>query len=639
MRRREHGTQGRRGPRRAAVAVLAAVVALVALGGGAFLLLSEYAFVGGRLVDRDAQTLALPDGALPEAASLGALGALTTLDLRGREDVTAAYVEAAQAALPAGCEVLWTVRLSDGAFDSDAETLTLPGCTAEDAALLPYFPRLAAVDATGSTAYAALYEAAQALPGVAFTYTLAVGDAVLTNADTALTAAGVDDVGPLSEALPYFPALREADLRGGTAPEADLRALRAAFPDVHFRYTVHLDGGTFDSDADALDLSGVTFAGAQEAVDALSNFPNLTAADLSGTGLSAADGQAVAAALPELAVRYNVPLCGAVFASDAAELDLREAQVDAAALQAGLACFSALEAVLLPDGALDDAALDALEAAYPDVLFSRQIEVLGHAVSTVDTELDVSGTKIEDVQQVEDALQLLPRLSKLVMCGCGLTDEQMAALCEAHPQVRFVWTVQIGPHEVRTDATGFSTANPSKYTNPNASDEYNEKVRTTKRLQEGDLEPLRYCTDLVALDLGHNYLTDADLEVIASLTKLEILILADNKITDISALSSLKELQYIELFMNRIEDVSPLAELTNLIDVNICNIGLTDLSPLYQMTWLERLWYGMNPASTEDEQALAAALPDCACNYTTRDETGEGWREHERYTWMRSFFK
>lgn len=231
--------------------------------------------------------------------------------------MTAAYVEAAQAALPAGCEVLWTVRLSDGAFDSDAETLTLPGCTAEDAALLPYFPRLTAVDATGSTAYAALYEAAQALPGVAFTYTLAVGDAVLTNADTALTAAGVDDVDPLSEALPYFPALREADLRGGTAPEADLRALRAAFPDVHFRYTVHLDGGTFDSDAETLDLSGVTFAGAQEAVDALSNFPNLTAADLSGTGLSAADGQAVAAALPELAVRYDVPLCGAVFASDA----------------------------------------------------------------------------------------------------------------------------------------------------------------------------------------------------------------------------------------------------------------------------------------------------------------------------------
>lgn len=125
MRRREHGTQGRRGPRRAAVAVLAAVGR-----AGRARRRGVPAAVGicvcGRAAGRpDAQTLALPDGALPEAASLGALGALTTLDLRGREDVTAAYVEAAQAALPAGCEVLWTVRLSDGAFDSDAETLTL----------------------------------------------------------------------------------------------------------------------------------------------------------------------------------------------------------------------------------------------------------------------------------------------------------------------------------------------------------------------------------------------------------------------------------------------------------------------------------------------------------------------------------
>ena len=143
----------------------------------------------------------------------------------------------------------------------------------------------------------------------------------------------------------------------------------------------------------------------------------------------------------------------------------------------------------------------------------------------------------------------------------------------------------------------------------------------------------------MALDLGHNYLTDADLAVIAQLQNLEILILADNRITDISALKNLKKLRYIELFMNEIPDVSPLASLTELVDVNICNIGLTDLGPLYGMTWLERLWYGMNPASRADEEALATALPECQCNYTTRDETGEGWREHERYTWMRSFFK
>ena len=625
--------------RRTALVVLAALVVLVAAGGGAFLLLSENALLGGRLVDRDTQTLALPDGALPDAAALGRLGALTLLDLRGREDVTEDYVAAAKAVLPTGCEVLWTIRLTDGAFDSDEERLTLPNCTEADAALLPCFTALSAVDASDSAAYAALYVVSQMLPGVAFTYTLPVGDAVLTNADTRLAAAGVADVSVLSAALPYFPALREVDLRGGSVPEADLRALRAAFPGIHFRYTVHLGGKTFDSDAAQLDLTGVAFSSTQEAIDALSNFPSITEADLRGTGLPAEAAQEVAAALPALAVRYTVALCGGTFDSAAGELDLRALQVDAGALLEGLQHFSALATVCLPDGALDEQALEALAAAYPDVLFSRQIEVFGRTVSTFDTELDISGAKVSDPQQVEDALRQLPRLERLILCDCGLTDGQMAALSEAHPEVRFVWTVMIGTHKVRTDAVGFSTANPSKYTNPNASDAYNEKVRTTKRLKEGDLAPLQYCTDLVALDLGHNYLTDRDLEVIAGLKHLQILILADNKITDISALSGLKELKYIELFMNQIPDMSPLAALPNLIDVNVCNTGLEDLTPFYGMTGLERLWYAMNPATTEAKKALAAALPDCECNYTARDSTGEGWREHERYAWMRSFFR
>ena len=376
--RKKRRRPGGREPRRTAILVLAVLVALAALGGGGYLLLSEYALLGGRIVARDAVALALPDGALPEAAAFGALRSLQTIDLRGREDVTRDYVAAVQAAAPAGCEVLWTVRLSDGVFSSDAETLTLPGCTAADVAMLDCFPRLKRVDATGSTAYAALCEAAQARDDVAFTYALVVGDAVLTNADTTLTATGVDDVTALLQALPFFPALREADLRDGSAPAAEMRALCEAFPEIRFRYTVWMGGRAFDSDAETLDLSGVTFDDAQAAIDALSCFPNLEAADLFDSGLSATDGQAVAAALPALAVRYAVPLCGATFASDATELDLRELQVDAAALDAGLGHFSGLTAVLLPDGALDDAALDALEAAYPDVLFQRQIEVLGH---------------------------------------------------------------------------------------------------------------------------------------------------------------------------------------------------------------------------------------------------------------------
>ena len=47
----------------------------------------------------------------------------------------------------------------------------------------------------------------------------------------------------------------------------------------------------------------------------------------------------------------------------------------------------------------------------------------------------------------------------------------------------------------------------------------------------------------------------------------------------------------------------------------------------------------MNGLTSEQNREVVEALPNCLCNYTTRDETQEGWREHERYFWMRSFFK
>ncbi len=144
---------------------------------------------------------------------------------------------------------------------------------------------------------------------------------------------------------------------------------------------------------------------------------------------------------------------------------------------------------------------------------------------------------------------------------------------------------------------------------------------------------------MLALDLGHNYLTNEDLEVLQYLPHLQVLILADNKITDISALSYLKELQYLELFMNNVPDVSPLVGLPDLVDINIANIHLKDVTPLLSFTQAKRLWFSMNGLSSADNKAVINALPGCTCNCTTRNETDEGWREGDRYAWMRSFFE
>ena len=66
------------------------------------------------------------------------------------------------------------------------------------------------------------------------------------------------------------------------------------------------------------------------------------------------------------------------------------------------------------------------------------------------------------------------------------------------------------------------------------------------RLTSADIEVLKYCTDLQALDLGHQAITD--ISVIGDyLTQLRILILVDNKVNDLTPLSKLKHLHYLEL--------------------------------------------------------------------------------------------
>ena len=129
-----------------------------------------------------------------------------------------------------------------------------------------------------------------------------------------------------------------------------------------------------------------------------------------------------------------------------------------------------------------------------------------------------------------------------------------------------------------------------------------------------------------------------DLEVFRYLPHLQVLILVDNKFTDISALHQLKELRYVELFMNRIPDMSPLVGLENLTDINIANTRFEDITPLLSLTSAKRLWFSMNYLTAEQNKAVVDALPNCVCNCTTRDETGEGWREGETYQWIRSFF-
>ena len=614
--------------------VLALLLLLAAAAG--YLLLRDRAQKARQERIASLAELTVSDGdALPDAETLHAYTQLRMLDLRGRTDVTAAYVDAARTALPDGCGILWSVPMTDGLFDSDSTNLTLPSFGEADAALLPYFPRLTAVDASGSTAYAALLTLSRSNAPFSLRFTVPVGDRTLTMDDETLVAAGAPDLALLDETLFAFPALRRLDLSGADVDPAAMRALAAAHPNTTFSWMVPIGAARFDAASTALSLRGVDLPPEGELIEALALFPALASVDLHGTALSADESLRLVEALPNISFSFAATLFGQTYETDQPVLDLRETTCSADELAALLRPFSALETVFLPETAFDEAALLPVLTAHPNTLFVRPVTVLGKSVSNDAVELDVSKTAIASPDEVLDALAKLPRLTKLILCDCGLSDEQMERLLAERPDVKFVWNIHIRNHTIRTDATGFSTKNPSRFAGAEASDEYRKWVNSTVRLKEGDIAPLKYCTDLVALDLGHNFLTDSDLDVLQYLPHLQVLILADNRLTDISALAQLKELVYVELFMNNIQDVSPLLALPNLLDINICNIHLADGSALYGFTHAERLWFAMNDIPRTEWKAIADALPNCVCNYTTRDETGGGWREHPRYQWIR----
>ena len=159
-----------------------------------------------------------------------------------------------------------------------------------------------------------------------------------------------------------------------------------------------------------------------------------------------------------------------------------------------------------------------------------KVEFEGSVLDLFSSEIDISSKVIADKDKFDSLLSHFPAGIKLVMCDCGYTNEEMGTLREKYTELDFAWRIYMGKWSLRTDDEAFSVMI------------YDDNY---VRLTSEDIEVLRYCTNMYALDLGHQALTD--LSVIGDMTSLRVLILADNKITDLTPLSKLENLQYLEL--------------------------------------------------------------------------------------------
>lgn len=303
---------------------------------------------------------------------------------------------------------------------------------------------------------------------------------------------------------------------------------------------------------------------------------------------------------------------GAVFAEEAEPLFATLEEAEAAILRD---CPAALDI-----RGLDFEAVKYLVDTYPDIDFHYTIRLGNIDVDSEAEEasLDRKYARKPKMADLMERLAYLPKLKKLDMFNHRYPTDKLALLHDSYPGIRIGFTFVMEEWTLRSDITAFSTLSPKQ------------------RYTQEDFLPLRFCHDLLGLDLGHNAITD--LSFLEQFPNLRVLILADNRITDVGPIAQLKDLEYLELFQNHITDLSPLAANQNLIDLNVCwNPELTDYETVLALPKLERIWLANTAISPEGQQALREAFPDARVVFKA-DHSTSGWRTHDRYSVIRKMF-
>ena len=421
----------------------------------------------------------------------------------------------------------------------------------------------------------------------------------------------------------YFDSGAESvDLSPLDMSTSELRELFAAYPDKIFDYQVSLYGKRYAPDVETLDLQGQT-PDAGTIDDALGLLPEVKTVDLRGEKATSQTVSMLCDAHPDIYFMFTCDVPQGEMTTEDTEVTVAGTYEDLLSYVAFMPYMPNLVSMDANSVELTDEQVDSIGDAVRTGKLKYSIMVYGQKVSSLATELNLDNVPISSVEEAEKCLARLPNLKKVSMCDCGLSEDEMGQLFDAHPDIKFIWWIEFGHYRLRTDATAFTTAlgTGNRYG-------YNDKT----------FAPLRYCTDLMMLDLGHNHIKS--LENFRGLKKLRVLIMADNKLTDISPIADFQDLEYVELFLNEITDVTPLTSLKKLVDLNIFYNPLYDNHKvLKSMTWLQRLWIGGCRLSNSDVKELRQALPDTKINVEGHGSTGKGWRKHPHYDTLKQMYE
>ena len=423
--------------------------------------------------------------------------------------------------------------------------------------------------------------------------------------------------------IAYFPELETVHAEDCRDYD-NLNKLREAYPDLTVLCQVTLDGTTYPADTDTVELRAVS-----EEDLALLPFLTKLRTVIAVGGEEPQDLSALRRYCLDNGLAFQLKIGAELVDSEAETLTVEKITDADLSLLGNLPNLKTLHMV---NPVADPAALTALPETYPGLDISWEVHIGDKVCRNTDTEIDLSQTVITDISEVEAQMEYLPNAEAVIfgLCGrdnpdwgnskakvvaCNIENEDMAAYRDrVRDKYKVVWTVRLGPSiALRTDKDNFM---PNHF---GVGQLFNDYAYN-----------LRYCEDMVCLDVGHMTLTD--ISFVQFMPKLKYLILAWTEVQYIEPIRSCKNLIWLELDNSCIRDYSPLVDCTALEDLNI---GKTfcDITPILEMTWLKNLY--MIFGNGGDAWKASQALPNTHVVASGDATVGGGWRRLPNYYDMR----
>ena len=421
--------------------------------------------------------------------------------------------------------------------------------------------------------------------------------------------------------LDSYPNLKSVDLSGSTCYGAILDFMEKR-PQLDVTYSVDLGGTAVSSKAASAILEPGTFT-YDALLENLQYLPELTTLSLPGISLNTEQVTALVETYPQVRLDYTVTLFGQTYDQEITQLDLTgmsSAQVEEAAQKLGL--LTNLTDVEL-SSALDIEDVAILQDAAPRITFHYSFKLFGKTLSTTDVEVEYKNQSIgnDGETDIRRALTILDNCSRFVLDNCKIDSEVLAGIREDFrdgPKV--VWRVYFGVDGRYNSLTDADT------------------LRAVYNVTDDTCGPMKYCEDVVYMDIGHNeYLTD--LSFVGYMPNIEVLIASGCAVKELVGFENCKKLTWLELVScGKLENIDSLAQCESLTYLNISYTKVSNYMPLDTLP-LKRFVCLSPKASTQEQNTFVTIHDGCRTAFYGYSNPWTPWRYDDNGKTYNDYYK